>query len=67
MIVPEIEFETVNKNKLDETKLEIGDVLVTLAIMANQIESTLDECFNLAYDKIKNRTGKTINGTFIKD
>lgn len=27
----------------------------------------LTECVNIAWNEIKNRTGKTINGTFIKD
>ena len=27
----------------------------------------LTECANLAWNEIKNRTGKTVNGTFIKD
>jgi NTP pyrophosphatase (non-canonical NTP hydrolase) len=30
-------------------------------------ELVLVECANLAWNEIKNRTGKTINGTFIKD
>lgn len=29
--------------------------------------TTLEECLNLAYNEIKNRTGKMINGKFIKD
>ena len=28
---------------------------------------TLEECLQYAYDEIKNRKGKTINGTFVKD
>ena len=30
-------------------------------------ESTLEECLNIAYNEIKNRKGKIINGKFIKD
>lgn len=29
--------------------------------------TTLEECLNIAYNEIKNRTGKMINGTFVKD
>ena len=29
--------------------------------------TTLEECLNLAYNEIKNRTGKMINGKFVKD
>ena len=30
-------------------------------------ESTLEECLNIAYNEIKNRTGRIINRKFIKD
>ena len=30
-------------------------------------DTTLEECLNIAYKEIKNRTGKMINGKFIKD
>ena len=48
-------------------KLEIGDVLVTLAILAAQQGTNLSECFELAYEKIATRTGKTVDGIFRKD
>lgn len=35
--------------------------------IAIKLGYNLTECANLAWDTIKNRTGKTINGTFIKD
>lgn len=44
----------------------IGDTVVTLIILAQQHGWTLEECLQYAYDEIKGRTGKTINGTFIK-
>lgn len=42
----------------------IFDCLYTLADLYN---ITLEECLNIAYNEIKNRTGKMINGKFIKD
>lgn len=30
-------------------------------------EENLEHCLDVAYNVIKNRTGKTVNGTFIKD
>ena len=48
-------------------KLELGDVGVTLIILAEQLGVDFQDCIELAYEKIKNRTGKTINGTFVKD
>lgn len=50
-----------------ELKDGIGDVVVTLIILAMQNELGLEECLQSAYDEIKARTGKTINGVFIKD
>jgi len=51
----------------DELKDGIGDVVVTLIILAEQQGLSLGECLAAAYDEIKNRKGKTINGTFIKE
>jgi len=45
---------------------EIGDVLVTLAILANQNGLSLESCFADAYSKISKRTGSTVDGVFIK-
>jgi hypothetical protein len=38
-----------------------------LVILAEQRGINLVNCFDLAYEEIKNRKGKTVNGTFIKD
>ena len=45
----------------------VGDVLVCLAIYANQRDLDLSTCFDAAYNEIKNRKGKTVKGIFIKD
>lgn len=44
----------------------IGDVVVTLIILAQQNGLTLEECLEQAYGEIKGRTGKMVNGTFVK-
>ncbi|MFS0819654.1 MazG-like family protein [Lysinibacillus sp. 1P01SD] len=44
----------------------IGDVVVTLIILAQQNDMDLYECLNTAYDEIKGRTGKMVNGVFVK-
>ena len=38
--------------------------LNNIAILEN---TTLEECLNIAYNEIKERTGKMINGKFVKD
>ncbi|MFD2658589.1 MazG-like family protein [Gracilibacillus thailandensis] len=51
----------------DALKDGIGDVLVTLIILAQQNDMTIDECLETAYNEIKDRKGKLINGTFVKE
>ena len=45
----------------------IGDSLVTLIILSTQMGYHPEYCLNKAWEEIKDRKGKTINGTFIKD
>tara|TARA_R110000764_G_scaffold72464_3_gene148629 strand:+ start:6741 stop:7106 length:366 start_codon:yes stop_codon:yes gene_type:complete len=45
----------------------IGDTFVTLIILAKQNDLDALECLESAYNVIKDRTGKTQNGVFIKD
>ena len=56
----------LSRGRMDALKDGIGDTVVTLIILAQQHDMTLQECLQYAYDEIKGRTGKTINGTFIK-
>lgn len=44
----------------------IGDVVVTLIILAMQNDMDLYECLNQAYNEIKGRTGKMVDGVFVK-
>jgi NTP pyrophosphatase (non-canonical NTP hydrolase) len=55
------------KNNKAEQIDALGDIQIVLNILAEQLGFDLDECLKSAYEEIKNRTGKTINGTFIKD
>ncbi|PTE79286.1 MazG-like family protein [Staphylococcus gallinarum] len=57
----------LSRNKLDDLKDGIGDTVVTLIILAQQHGMTLEECLQYAYDEIKDRRGRTINNTFIKE
>jgi NTP pyrophosphatase (non-canonical NTP hydrolase) len=45
----------------------IGDTLVTIIVLAHQLDLDVTECLGIAYEEIKNRKGKMINGTFIKE
>jgi hypothetical protein len=43
-----------------------GDIFVTLIVLCRQIGIEPTKCLDMAYEKIKGRTGKTVNGIFIK-
>ena len=45
----------------------IGDAVVVLTNLAELIGVPIEECIQSAYDVISKRTGKMINGTFVKD
>ncbi|MBM9831626.1 MazG-like family protein [Enterococcus faecalis] len=53
-----------NKNDLRDG---IGDVVVTLVILAMQNDMDLYECLNQAHNEIKDRKGKNVNGVFVKE
>ena len=53
-----------NKNDLRDG---IGDVVVTLVILAMQNDMDLYECLNQASNEIKDSKGKNVNGVFVKE
>lgn len=56
------------RNEIDELRDGIGDVIVTLVILAQQNNMTLYECLEQAYEEIKDRTGvMSKDGSFIKE
>jgi len=48
-------------------KVELGDQLVTLILLAKLSGVTIAECLSLAHEKIKDRTGVMKDGVFVKD
>lgn len=55
------------KNNVSEIVDGFGDVLVTLIILSKQLDYDLELCLEIAYNEIKDREGKTIDGVFVKD
>lgn len=55
--------------RLDKPKMidGFGDCIVVLTLMAAQQGLPLMQCIEAAWDEIKDRTGKTVDGIFIKD
>ena len=62
----ELLLSILNKDPYEQIDA-IGDCAVVLIILANQLGHDFDKCLESAYDEIKNRTGKTVNGNFVKD
>jgi len=58
--------DSIIKNDLLNIIDSIGDVQVTLIILCEQLGHNYDDCLESAYEVIRKRTGKTVNGTFIK-
>lgn len=49
-----------------ETADAIGDMFVVLTILSMQLGLTVEACLESAYDEIKDRKGKMIDGVFVK-
>jgi len=57
----------VLKNDQAEFEDAIGDMVVVLTNLAHLGGTTIEDCIDNAYKVISKRTGKMINGTFVKD
>ena len=55
------------KNDKPEVIDAIGDMVVVLTNLAHLQGVTIEDCIDSAYEVISKRTGKMINGTFVKD
>lgn len=56
----------ITKNKPAELLDGLGDTFVTLIILSLQCGVTPQEALNAAWNEIKDRKGKVVSGTFIK-
>lgn len=59
--------EEDHEEAIEIMMLEMGDIFVTLIILCKQLGISPERCLEMAYNKISKRTGKTINGIFIKE
>jgi NTP pyrophosphatase (non-canonical NTP hydrolase) len=64
--VEELRNSIVEKDK-EEFIDAIGDCVVVLTNLAHLQGISIEECVNSAYNVIKNRQGKMINGSFVKN
>ena len=58
----------ISRSRYDtpEVRDAIGDIGVVLIILADILGYDFRDCLGLAYNEIKNRTGHTQDGSFIK-
>ncbi|WP_422387378.1 MazG-like family protein [Aerococcus mictus] len=63
----------IAKDKPDQIVDSFGDVLVTLIVLNQQlrmqrvIDKGIGDCLQIAYQEIKDRKGKMVNGVFVKE
>ncbi len=54
-------------NDIEEIQDAIGDMIVVLTSIAKFEDMFIEDCIKSAYNVIAKRTGKMVNGTFVKD
>ncbi len=59
--------KAINKNNIKEAKDGVGDCVVVLVGICTQLGIDYYECVEIAYNEIKDRKGKLIDGTFVKE
>ena len=59
--------EGLAKDNPDAVRDAIGDTYVVLTILSMQLGMDIRQCVKMAYDEIKDRTGRMVNGVFVKE
>jgi NTP pyrophosphatase (non-canonical NTP hydrolase) len=57
----------LKQKNTDEVIDGIGDIFVTVIILSKQLGLDPTECLESAWNEIKDRKGKTVDGTFIRE
>ena len=60
-------IDAIDTNNKAEIEDALGDILVTIIIQAEMQGVSLTECLESAYNVIAKRTGKMVDGQFVKD
>ena len=59
--------EGIAKGRPEAIKDGIGDAVVVLTILAAQHGVTIEDCIEIAWNEIKDRKGRMVGGTFLKE
>ena len=57
----------ISKDNFEEIIDSIGDAAVVLTVIAEQYGLKVEYCIGCAYEAIKDRKGKMVDGVFIKE
>lgn len=57
----------IAKHRSNVVRDSIGDCIVVLSILATQSGLELSDCVECAWDEIKDRRGRMVDGMFIKE
>lgn len=60
-------IDAIQHENIEEIADALGDILVTIIIQAKMQNMSLIECLEGAYNIIAKRTGKMVDGQFVKD
>lgn len=62
--VEELRLNIMNSQDISD---DVGDIIVVLINLCERNGLSLTHCMNVAYNDIKYRTGKMVDGIFVKD
>jgi len=62
--VEELRLNIMNSQDISD---DVGDIIVVLINLCERNGLSLTQCMNVAYNDIKYRTGKMVDGIFVKD
>jgi len=62
--VEELRLNIMNSQDISD---DVGDIIVVLINLCERNGLSLTDCMNVAYNDIKYRTGKMVDGIFVKD
>ena len=57
----------IDNKDIDEIKDAIGDCVVVLTNLAALANMSIEDCINSAYEVISKRSGRMVDGFFLKD
>lgn len=59
--------DEILKGDKEKQTMEMGDVIVTIILTGAKLGIDIEDALAAALKKIQKRTGKTVNGVFVKD